>query len=782
MRSIDVLPDAERGQLLVEWNDTAADYPHNCAFTSCSRRRRRATPDATAVVFGDARLTYGELDARANQLAHRLREARRRSGDDRRPLRRALARHGGRPARHPQGGRRLPAARSRLSAERLAYMLDDAGAAPASSRRRRLTERPAGHDADAPPRRRRGRDRRPRAPTRSAAAHGRKTSPTSSTPRARPASPRASPSRIATRSRLLHWARTLSSRPERRRMLASTSLCVRPFRLRTLRCRSSRWPRGRLPEEHALDMLRWTQRLDERISVNIVPSGDRRASAGSTRLPRLGADRDLRAAKPCRRRWPSLGSPRQRRRRLLSTIYGPTETHDLRSSVQPRQRAGPAAAADRPADRRTRRSTSSTRALQPVPIGVAGELYIGGGGLARGYLGRPELTAERFVPNPFGAARRAALPHRRPRALPAPTASIEFLGRIDHQVKIRGFRIELGEIEAALAAHRRACARRSCSRARTRPATSAWSPTSSADAERPCPARPTLRRCAAGRLPEYMVPAAFVAARRAAAHAQRQGRPQGAARRPRPDAHAAPGRYVAPRAPVGGGAAPRSGAEVLGARAGRRRTTTSSSSAATRCSATQVGRARSARTLGVELPLRALFEAPTVAELARRASTSCATAAAASDALPPHRCRVPRDRRCRSRSRSSASGSSTSSSPATPSYNVPAALRLERRARRRGAGARRSTRSCARHEVLRTDVRDARRRAAGRSSRRRWRSPARSCDLSGLEGRARARPRRDGWSTAEARRPFDLAARAAAARRALDLGVGAATKHVVCVA
>jgi acyl carrier protein len=91
--------------------------------------------------------------------------------------------------------------------------------------------------------------------------------------------------------------------------------------------------------------------------------------------------------------------------------------------------------------------------MRPVPVGLIGELYLGGDGLARSYLNRPALTAERFLPNPFSHLAGARLFKTGDLARYLPDGSIEFVGRADQQVKLRGFRIELGEIEATLANH-----------------------------------------------------------------------------------------------------------------------------------------------------------------------------------------------------------------------------------------------------------------------------------------------------------------------------------------
>ncbi|MET0400916.1 MAG: MupA/Atu3671 family FMN-dependent luciferase-like monooxygenase [Cystobacter sp.] len=131
-------------------------------------------------------------------------------------------------------------------------------------------------------------------------------------------------------------------------------------------------------------------------------------------------------------------------------MYGPTET-TIWSSFHRLARGESTLPIGRPID--NTRMYVVDRRLRPVPVGVPGELLIGGEGVTRGYLERPELTAERFIPDPFGTGPGERLYRTGDLARYLPDGRIEFLGRLDHQVKIRGVRIELGEIEAALRQH-----------------------------------------------------------------------------------------------------------------------------------------------------------------------------------------------------------------------------------------------------------------------------------------------------------------------------------------
>jgi amino acid adenylation domain-containing protein len=136
------------------------------------------------------------------------------------------------------------------------------------------------------------------------------------------------------------------------------------------------------------------------------------------------------------------------RNRRMINAYGPTEV-TVCSSMTDRVCPSKACSIGRPINNMTMRVLDEY--LQPMAIGVPGELYIGGDQLARGYLNRPELTAASFVPDPFGNSSR--LYRTGDRARYRPDRTIEFLGRLDQQVKIRGYRIELGEIETVLCEH-----------------------------------------------------------------------------------------------------------------------------------------------------------------------------------------------------------------------------------------------------------------------------------------------------------------------------------------
>ncbi len=246
--------------------------------------------------------------------------------------------------------------------------------------------------------------------------------------------------------------------------------------------------------------------------------------------------------------------------------------------------------------------------LEPVPFLAGGEIHVGGAGLAWGYLGRPELTAERFVPDPFGPPG-ARLYRSGDLARRMPNGDLEYLGRIDQQVKIRGFRIELGEIEAALASHPEVqeavvLARSFGTSSDTRLVAYLVAGEGATAAE--------LHRHLSAKLPAYMVPSAFVRLERfpltVNGKLDRRALPEPEEARLRLE-----GGYQAPRTPVEETLA-KIWSELLGLDLVGIEDDFFALGGHSLLATQLVSRVRQA--LGVELPLRRFFEAPTIAAIA----------------------------------------------------------------------------------------------------------------------------------------------------------------------
>jgi amino acid adenylation domain-containing protein len=292
-------------------------------------------------------------------------------------------------------------------------------------------------------------------------------------------------------------------------------------------------------------------------------------------------------------------------------LYGPTETTIYSAGARVRQGVPLG----------LRNVTANTRLylldrhLMPVPIGVTGELYIGGEGLARGYLSRAGLTAERFLPDPFSEDPGARMYRSGDLMRYRSDGSLEVLGRTDHQVKLRGFRIELGEIEAVLGRHPGVRQAVVIAREDT-PGNKqlvAYVLTPHGDASLVA----ELRDCVRQSLPEYMVPSAFVTLEQfpktSSGKVDRSALPS-----PNHQRSDALPRYVAPRSALET-ILVQIWAEVL-----------DTDQVGTHDDffdlgghsllATQIV-ARIETALGLELPVRILFEAPTIAGLAQRIVT-----------------------------------------------------------------------------------------------------------------------------------------------------------------
>jgi amino acid adenylation domain-containing protein len=615
-----LLGEAERMQILGEWSGAGVqvrdeDCLHELVFAQAQR-----TPEAPAVVHGTERTTYGELVHRAEELAVTLREmgigpeARVGVLLDRRPemvvsVLGVLA----------AGGAYVPLDPAH-PAERRRMILEDAGISALITR--------SGIES-------RGLGGIPGRPSPRNLAYVLYTSGSTGRPKGVAVEHRSAVARV-------RWAGEAYAPEDLAGVLAATSLGfdLSVFELFVPLSRGGAviladdaLALPDLPAKGEVTLINTVpSAMAELLRAGSVPASVRVVNLAGEALPAT-------LAEEVHRRLPGA---------RLFNLYGPTEdtVYSTFASVQP----GETPLIGRPLA--GTRSYVLDWEMQPLPAGVPGELFLGGAGQARGYLGRPDLTAERFVPDPFGSSREGGGRLYRTGDLVRFRAdgALDFLGRIDHQVKVRGFRVELGEIEAALVRHPAVEAAAVILREDRLVAYAAG-------AASPDELRAWLRAS----LPGPMIPSIFVILDRL------PQTPTGKVdRRALPvPSEAAPEEAVLanPTEEILAGIV----ADVLGVARVGVRDSFFDLGGHSLLAARVVSRVREA--LGVELPLRALFEEPTVAGLARR------IAGAEAPAAPPL---VPRPR----------PGPIPLSfaqerlwflwslAPESPFYNMPAALRL----------------------------------------------------------------------------------------------------------
>ncbi|HSK80241.1 MAG TPA: amino acid adenylation domain-containing protein, partial [Thermoanaerobaculia bacterium] len=750
-----LLSGEERAQLLL-WNElTRHEHPDGDLLHELFLAQVERSPEAVAVIDGAQRLTYAELHDAVEALARELRAlgvgpevavgvCLERSADLVVSLLATLA----------AGGFYVPLDPA-YPAERLAFMLEDSGCAVVVTRTGLLPRLPE-HEAhvialDAPAKVLGARFiAPPSAPISGNLAYLIYTSGSTGRPKA---------VAIAHRSAalLVRWARREFSPEELAGVLASTSIA---FDLSVFEIFVPLAAGGAvIVAENALALATLPARAEVTL-VNTVPSAAAELlrmdalppsavtlNLAGEALPRALADRVY--ARPGIRR--------------LYNLYGPSEdtTYSTWALIGRESRRAPSIG--RPRD--GTRAYVVDAGLSAQPVGVPGELLLGGDGLARGYLGRPELTAERFIPDPFGAEPGARLYRTGDLARYLVDGSLDYLGRLDHQVKVRGFRIELGEIEAALARH---------------PAVEAAVVLAREDAAlglhlaayvvpRPGqePDRAVLQAALSERLPASMIPTAW------AFLAELPLTPNGKVDR------RALARLDAPVAPPLGGeafAAPRSPveeilagvfAEILGVGRVSLRDDFFALGGHSLLATRVLSRVR--QVLGVDLPVRSLFERPTVEGLAARVEELGREGAPQGPPLGPR----------------PGPGPAPLSfaqerlwflyllDPGSTAYNLPLVVRL-RGPLDAGALAAALREICRRHEALRTTFAEV----AGEPVQivsLLDPPPLPGVDLSGLPAPARA-AEAERRTREEARRPFDLRRGPLARWSLLGLGSG---EHVL---
>ncbi len=508
-----LLTEPERHQLLVEWNNTFTEYPPDQCIHQLFETQVEKTPDDVAVVFENQQLTYRELNAKANQLARYLQAL----GVGPEILvgicaERSIEMIVGLIGILKAGGAYIPLDPAYPS-ERLAFMLEDASVSVLLAQEKLVKQLPphsarvvcldsnweeiASYSKD-----------NPSSPVKPEnLAYVIYTSGSTGKPKGV----------LIQHESLVNYTKGAIAEyaiEKRDRVLQFASISFDASAEEIYPCLTS----------GATLVLRTDSMLDSvgvfletcrnwNLTVLSLPtaywheltaglSRETLALAPSLRLVIIGSEKAL----PERlKMWQACVGQQVR----LVNTYGPTEATVVATACE--LSAAEATLRELPIGRPIANVQTYIldRNGQPVPVGVPGELHVGGIGLARGYLNKPELTAEKFIPNPFVGASHSAgerLYKTGDLARYLPDGNIEFLGRIDNQVKIRGFRIELGEIEAVLAQYPAVrdnvvVAREETSGDKRLVAYVVISSEASAA---------QLREFLKQKLPEYMVPSAFV--------------------------------------------------------------------------------------------------------------------------------------------------------------------------------------------------------------------------------------------------------------------------------
>jgi amino acid adenylation domain-containing protein len=446
LSDLPLLTKAEQSRLLVEWNATQAAYPKDKCLHQLFEAQVVRTPDAVAVIFEDEQLTYRELNGKANQLAHHLQQ----HGVGPEVLvglcvERSLDMLVGLLGILKAGGAYVPLDPT-FPPERLAFMLQDAQMAVLLTQQHLLAQLPAHDtkviclDADAAALTQQSEANSLSATTSSNLAYVIYTSGSTGRPKGVQVLHRA----------VVNFMLSMRQQPGLTRQDTLLAITTLSFDIAALELFLPLLVGARVivaSQDSAADGAALAEALTRaRVTVMqatpitwrlLLAAGwqgkpDLKILCGGEALPLDLAQQLL----------PRVAS--------LWNMYGPTET-TIWSTLCKIEAEERTVTIGRP--------IANTQIylldpqLQPVPVGVPGELYIGGDGMARGYLNRPELTAERFILHPFSNEPGARLYKTGDLARYRRDGTIEHLGRLDYQIKLRGFRIELGEIEVVLALH-----------------------------------------------------------------------------------------------------------------------------------------------------------------------------------------------------------------------------------------------------------------------------------------------------------------------------------------